>query len=140
MSQQSSAGERFREAFDRLKNGRPQVLPVGTTVSQNNVAKEAGCDPTALKRSRFLPLIIEIQEYVKSHGHEVAASLVAATERKNAKRTLDEKLAEVTLQRDDAQSKLVSSDLRIMELTEKVQALQTRLAQYESPVHYLRDR
>ena len=44
----SKAELQFYEAFIRLKNNKPNILPKGTKVSQNNVAKEAGVDPSAL--------------------------------------------------------------------------------------------
>ena len=60
-----SAEQRFRQAFERLKANKPKVLEVGTPVSQNNVAKEAGCDPSALRKSRFPALVREIQAYLE---------------------------------------------------------------------------
>jgi len=65
-----SAGERYRAAFERLKSNKPERLPKGSSVSQNNVAKEAGSDPSALKKSRFPLLVAEIQKYVEEHGKE----------------------------------------------------------------------
>ncbi|WP_318351643.1 hypothetical protein [Klebsiella pneumoniae] len=56
-----SAGEQYRAAFERLKSNKPERLPKGTPVSQNNVAKEAGSDPSALKKARFPLLIAEIK-------------------------------------------------------------------------------
>ena len=44
-----SAADQYRDAFERLKLNRPQLLPKGTPVTQNNVAKEAGSDPSALR-------------------------------------------------------------------------------------------
>ena len=53
----SKAELKFREAFERLKVGKPDILPKGTPLSQNNVAKEAGVDPSALRRARCSGLI-----------------------------------------------------------------------------------
>lgn len=55
---------RFENAFERLVNNNPQILPKGSSVSQNNVAKEAGCVPSALRKERFPNLIQKIQAYV----------------------------------------------------------------------------
>jgi len=60
-SKPKAAEANFRRAFERLKAGAPKVLPLGTPVSQNNVAKEAGCDSSALRKSRFPCLVAEIQ-------------------------------------------------------------------------------
>lgn len=67
-SKRISAAEQYRAAFERLKNNKPERLPKGTLVSQNNVAKEAGSDPSALKKTRFPLLIAEIQMYVESYS------------------------------------------------------------------------
>ncbi len=64
-----SAGEQYRAAFERLKSNKPERLPKGTPVSQNNVAKEAGSDPSALKKLVSL-LIAEIQKYVEGHAEQ----------------------------------------------------------------------
>jgi hypothetical protein len=50
-----TAEQDFRDAFDRLKRGKPIHLEKGAKVTQNNVAKEADRDPTALKKSRHPP-------------------------------------------------------------------------------------
>ena len=70
-----SATDRYRDAFERLKLNRPHLLPKGTPVTQNNVAKEAGSDPSALKKSRFPSLIAEIKAYVEQHAEERPPSL-----------------------------------------------------------------
>ena len=43
----------FSAAFERLKYGNTLILPPGSPVSQNNVAREAGRDPSALRKSRY---------------------------------------------------------------------------------------
>ena len=60
-----SAEAKFRAAFERLKSSMPRVLDAGAAVSQNNVAKEAGVDPSALRKSRYPSLVSEIQAYVE---------------------------------------------------------------------------
>jgi hypothetical protein len=60
-----TAEVRFRDAFERLKSNRTQILPSGTVVTPNNVAKEAGRDPTALRKTRYPALVREIQTWVK---------------------------------------------------------------------------
>lgn len=51
-----TAEQRFRLAFERLKANKPNVLNPGSVVSQNNVAREAKCDPSALRKSES-PLV-----------------------------------------------------------------------------------
>lgn len=64
MSPNSSAESRYRDAFERLKHGCPKLLSVGTPVSQNNVALEAGAHPSALRKERYPELIAAIQAHV----------------------------------------------------------------------------
>jgi len=59
-----SAEERFRQAFYRLCSNKPLRLPKGSAVSQNNVAKEAGTGPSALKKQRYPLLCSEIKAKV----------------------------------------------------------------------------
>lgn len=65
---QSAAEKNFRMAFERLKSGKTTRLPEGAQISQNNVAREAGYDPSALKKARFPTLVYEIQILTKSQN------------------------------------------------------------------------
>jgi hypothetical protein len=132
------AEQRFRDAFDRLKLGVPQVLPKGSPVSQNNVAKEAGCDPSALRKARFPLLVIAIQEWVESHKSEQPPSerkRLLKQRRKN--RDTREVIADLKNQRDMAVGLLADADLRIVELTEKLTDMQTRLDQLQPSARVL---
>ena len=119
----------FRAAFERLKAGKPQRLPKGTPVSQNKVAREAGVDPAALRPKRFPKLVQEIQDWVKAHegdpGQQTPRQAVMAQRAKN--RGLKEQMAALRVQRDDALSKLVGAEARIVELTIQNERLRARL-------------
>ncbi|GAB3495546.1 hypothetical protein GCM10027399_17730 [Curvibacter fontanus] len=123
-----TAETKFREAFERLKAGRPQVLPAGALVSQNNVAREAGCDPSALRKSRFPNLIEDIQAYLATQGHERPTSerqrLLKA---RQASRSKTETIASLKVERDDAVSRLVEADEMIINLTLRVRDLVAQL-------------
>lgn len=124
----SAAEQRFREAFERLRLGLPQVLPKGSPVSQNNVAKEAGCDPSALRKARFPSLVMAIQEWIEAHQDEQVDSVrqkLLKQRRKN--RDTRETIAELKLQRDIAAGLLADANLWIVELTEQVADLRARL-------------
>ncbi|RBA24356.1 hypothetical protein [Herminiimonas fonticola] len=112
-----SALDKYRAAFMRLKMNTPQRLPKGTIVSQNNVAKEAGTDPSALKKSRFPLFIDEIQRYVSVQSDKKPVSArqkTLSTRKKN--RSLQERLSEVAKQRDNLASLLTEADMAILEL------------------------
>ncbi|WP_321930789.1 hypothetical protein [Paraburkholderia guartelaensis] len=122
-----NAEMRFRDAFHRLRNGEPTTMPHGTAVTQNNIAREAGCDPSALRKSRFPALVREIQAYVELHNSDRPSRHLINAERRGHRRTLEERLADALLQRDFAQSMVVSANRRIIELTEQVHSLQRQI-------------
>ena len=116
----------FREAFDRLRKGKPSLLPKGTRVTQNNVAREAGLDPSALKKARFPSLIEEIQHWVDEYGDEKSkAPSQSLYAHRNRNRTLREQIEALKSQRDNALALLVDADARILALTMENQKLQS---------------
>lgn len=120
----------FRDAFDRLKRGKPERLPKGTPVSQNNVAREAGCDPTALRKLRYPSLVAEIQQWVADHSPDSPPSsrqkLLAGRSRN---RSLREELEAFKVQRDHALSLLCEADAKILDLTLECARLQAQQPQ-----------
>lgn len=52
----------YYEALDRLKSGRPKIVPKGTRISKDAVSLEAGRKKGTIKKSRaiFAPLIAAI--------------------------------------------------------------------------------
>lgn len=127
-SSKNTAEERFKEAFGRLKLGSPTVLPMGTPVSQNNVAKEAGCDPSALRKTRFPSLIAEIQQYVDSHkGEAPESNRQKMLKRSRRNRDTRETIADLKQQRDVSVGLLANANLQIVELTEELADLRRRL-------------
>ena len=125
LTKRMSAVEQYNAAFERLKHNRPERLPKGALVSQNNVAKEAGSDPSALKKSRFPLLIAEIQKYVEEHVEKkpTTAHQVRSIARKK-NRTLRERIAEVEKQRDYLASLLSEGDAKILELYARITELE----------------
>ncbi|ETK17385.1 MULTISPECIES: hypothetical protein [Pseudomonas] len=123
-----SAADQYRDAFERLKLNRPQLLPKGTPVTQNNVAKEAGSDPSALKKSRFPSLIAEIKTYVEQNAEERPPSLnqVNLLARQKS-RALRDRIEEVARQRDQLASLLSEADTKIIELYDRIAELERQL-------------
>ncbi len=115
------AEEAFRAAFERLKQGKPELLEKGARVSQNNVAKEAGCDPSALRKSRFPTLVSEIQRWSAEHGGDAPPSprqKILAQRKKN--RSLRDQIESLKAERDHAFSLLVEADAKIVDLMDTV--------------------
>lgn len=123
-----SAADQYRDAFERLKLNRPKLLPKGTPVTQNNVAKEAGSDPSALKKSRFPSLIAEIKTYVEQHSEERPPSLnkVNLLARQKS-RALRDRIEQVARQRDQLASLLSEADAKIIELYDRIAELEGQL-------------
>lgn len=131
-SKPKTAEANFREAFERLKAGAPKVLPLGTPVSQNNVAKEAGCDPSALRKSRFSILVAEIQGYLTSHRDERPTSeRQRLLKQRQRSRDTTEVIKDLKAQRDALASLLLDANAHVGSLTHKVRDLETRLANFE---------
>lgn len=127
----NGAEQRFRDAFERLKLGVPKVLPKGSQVSQNNVAKEAERDPSALRKSRFPLLVIAIQEWVDANtGEALPSNRQSLLKQRRKNRDAKETNADMKKQRDAAVGLLADADLRIVKLTEEVADLQTKLEEF----------
>jgi chromosome segregation ATPase len=133
-----TAEQRFRKAFERLKSGKPEILPKGTPVSQNNVAKEAGTDPTALRKTRYPALIREIQAWLEFSGREKEQQKKRKERQRRAREDLKARVKTLECQRDHAQSELLSAHRQILELLTKNAKLQRTLDDLLPPVTPLR--
>lgn len=123
-----SAEANFRAAFERLKIGAPKVLKPGTPVSQNNVAKEAGCDPSALRKSRFPSLVAEIQNYVAAHaGERPESERQMLLKRRQHSRNARETIADLKKQRDAVAGLLVEANAQIAILTRRLVDAEARI-------------
>jgi len=117
----------FREAFNRLKHNEPQRLPKGTALTQNNVAKEAGVDPSALRSARYPELSADIKKWAREHPATGPISARQATLGKRAaNRKWRERVAGLTAQRDEALSRLVDAEREIVELMRRIDDLERR--------------
>lgn len=125
----SKAEIKFREAFERLKVGKPNILPKGTVLSQNNVAKETGVDPSALRRTRFPELVAEIQAWIEENKEDLVQKtprqMVLAQRSRN--RDLNEQIKALKEQRDNALSTLIDAQRSIVELTLENEKLKARV-------------
>jgi hypothetical protein len=137
-SKPKTAEDNFREAFERLKAGTPRTLPLGTPVSQNNVAKEAGCDPSALRKARFPSLVAEIQNYLASHTieHPPSERQKLLNQRKKSRKARDI-INDLKVQRDAVASLLVEANAQIGILSRKVRDLEARLETLQSKASIL---
>ncbi|WP_374855142.1 hypothetical protein ACEWX4_13540 [Acinetobacter indicus] len=119
----SKAELQFYEAFMRLKENKPIHLPKGTLVTQNNVAKEAGVDPSALRKSRYPELINEIQEWIELNDQKGISKKKVAKKLNSEVAELQVTINTLIEQRDNAMSKLLAAQIKIIELTNKINGL-----------------
>lgn len=127
-----TAEQRFRQAFERLKANKPNVLNPGSVVSQNNVAREAECDPSALRKSRFPSLIREIQAYIEINMQDRPSKRKELLRQRGLRADMKKRLEEVIAQRDVAQSQLISAQRRVIELTFELQSVKEQLMNFQS--------
>lgn len=132
----SRAEAKFREAFERLKAGEAELVPSGSKVSQNAVAKEAGVVPSALRPSRFPDLCREIAEWIEAHRNDPQqqSARQKSLAESSAKRGVREQLRAMRIQRDLALSKLLSAEAHILQLTMEVRRLQALVPGTVSPI------
>ena len=125
----SKAEIRFLEAFERLKSNNPEILPKGTPVTQNNVAKEASVNPSALRSSRYPELAQQIQNWIEDNKEnsvqKSSRQMMLAQRSKN--RELREQITSLQEQRDKALSMLVETQREIVDLTLENERLKARL-------------
>ena len=116
-----TAEANFREAFERLTIGAPKILPADAHLSQNIVAKEAGCDPSALRKARFPSLVAEIQNYVAAHGGERPESeRQKLLKQRQRGRLAREAIADCNKQRDAVTGLFAEANAQIAILTRRL--------------------
>ena len=127
MPRPKTAEDAFREAFQRLVSGTPVKLPLGSKVSQNNVAKEAGRSPSALRKERFPELIDEIKFYLANNS-----AGIESTSELRAKSAVDTSLRaryeELRTRQNYETSRLLSALAELAELKRYVVELEHKLS------------
>jgi hypothetical protein len=121
-----TADHHFRAAFERLKLGATVNLPKGSAVSQNNVAKEAGRDPSALRKSRHPELIQEIQRWVARQDSPRSSRRQVEAARSTSKR-LREGHVVLKAQLDCLASELLAARALVIELSQENHRLRAQL-------------
>ncbi|HDR8918317.1 MAG: hypothetical protein ACN6QT_04330 [Burkholderia contaminans] len=90
----SNALNEYRQALQRLEEGRPQIVPKGTRITNDAVALEAGRGKGSIKKSRemFAELIAEISAAAARHAklgaNDAGSAIKAAKDRAEQYRRL----------------------------------------------------
>lgn len=122
-TENKSAEELFTEAFERLKANQPTELSKGTPVTQNNVAREAGRNTSALRKERYPRLVLEIQAWMRSQKEQYNSKKRSTD---NRSRTLKQKLQDHQKQVEKLSSIVSAQDNYIIELLEEIDQLKSR--------------
>jgi hypothetical protein len=117
------AERQFWEAFERLKLGKPKKLQSGAKVSQNNVAKEAGTVPSALRSTRYPDLCLAISQWIDERASDISTVQQGRSAERRLRRDLRDKINELEKQRDKALAKLVLVEMELVNLTMENQQL-----------------
>ena len=119
----SKAELQFYEAFIRLKENKPVNVTKGTSVTQNNVAYVVFFFFLLLFKSRYPELIKEIQAWIELNDQKEISKKQARKKSNSKVIELQQKIEIVVAQRDQATSKLLAAQLKIIELTNKIKRL-----------------
>lgn len=107
-----SAEEEYRRAFRRIVEGKTIRISKNAKLTLASIAREAGKDPSALKKSRYPTFIAEVEEYnsspvatVKRADRSLTAQLKAARAENDV---LRKQYTELAAERDLAHSKVLN--------------------------------
>lgn len=127
LNNSETAEKMFRDAFERLKNNKPLVIEKGSKITQNNIAREAGRDPSALKKNRYPLLVLEIQAFVGSIEDE---SVKVKTRNESRVRSDKKKISDYRKQRDKLASIVEAQNSYIEELLDDLERLKSEKVVY----------
>lgn len=117
-----AALELFSDAFERLKQNKPVNIPLGSPITQNNIAREAGRDPSALRAERYPELLQKIQTYIHSSKEQTERNGKSS---KNRSRNIEKRLRDCMKQREQLLSVCHSQQIYIEELLDEISRLKT---------------
>ena len=122
------AESRFRAALSRIVAGSTERIEEGSQITQNNVAREAGVYPSALRSSRYPQLVRDIQQAaVSQNDARKHSSSPLARPHGKERRSEKQRYLDMKNQRDQAAAQLVSADTEVLRLMLRVRDLERRI-------------
>lgn len=133
----TKAGTEYLAAFRRLADDAPMVMPKGTPVTQNNVAREAGRSPSAFKKAEYPDEVAIVKAYIAALPKRKSPS---TTYKLNASRAETKKSKsaneQIIQQRDIALSLLVQSQETILKLRKEIMKLKELVPSNVLEIHF----
>ncbi len=120
-----SAEVEYRKAFNRIIEGKAVRVDKTASPTLANIAREAGKDPSALKKSRYPGFISEVESFNQVSGSvkdETDRSLTAQLKsaRQENKR-LREEYELLSIERDQSHSRVLNLQQAIVELSFEIE-------------------
>ncbi|MES3708620.1 hypothetical protein QC590_10290 [Pseudomonas putida] len=118
----------YRKAFARIVEGKATRIDKKSPPTLANIAREAGKDPSALKKSRYPEFVAEVNFHNESVGsilkqRDRSLSVQLASARSENK-SLRERYANLIAERDAAQSKVLNLQQVLVEKSLQLQGLE----------------
>lgn len=118
----------YRKAFRRIVEGKAMRVDKMAPPNFANIAREAGKDPSALKKSRYPIFISEVESFnnnVSSAGERIDRSLSAQLKAaRSENRKLRESYEQLTIERDESHSRVLNLQLALVEMSFMVDGLE----------------
>jgi len=118
----------YRKAFRRIVEGKAMRVDKMAPPNLANIAREAGKDPSALKKSRYPIFISEVESFnnnVSSAGERIDRSLSAQLKAaRSENRKLRESYEQLTIERDESHSRVLNLQLALVEMSFMVDGLE----------------
>ncbi|MBC3421864.1 MULTISPECIES: hypothetical protein [Pseudomonas] len=123
-----SAEDEYRKAFKRLVEGKALRIDKKSATTLANIAREAGRDPSALKRSRYPTFVSEVEFHNENVGstlerrdRSLSAQLASA---RAENKSLRARCLGLSAERDAAQSKVLNLQQVLVEKSFQLEGLE----------------
>jgi len=131
----SKAIENYYAALFRLKNNTGNIIPPGSKITLDNVAKEAGNGPSSIRKSRpeHQKLILDIESVEKDRIAKLAISKPLTSKINNE---WHEKFKNLKIENDDLKKSIQEADNKIYAVVRENFILRSRVLELENALNY----
>jgi len=131
----SKAIENYYAALFRLKNNTGNIIPPGSRITLDNVSKEAGNGPSAIRKSRpeHQQLILDIESAEKDRIAKLAISKPTSSE---IRKVWHEKLKNLKIENDHLKKSLQDADNKLYAVVRENFILRLRVRELENSLNH----